>query len=177
MTKSPILPSEGSQRGGRLNEQPLQHHMGVKYGCCIKRGQGVRQYVMHPYNKLSVCGHDEMREREKGTVMAFWDDRDMQGSVRREVECYRKSLVKSIPTAAVFIHSLPSLPSAFQKKMAFKQFDRSQRDFQLFRQTLEFDFVPFNLTLVQKIAHCHLERIFGGWFFFFAGGKSWWDFT
>lgn len=71
MTKSPILPSEGSQRGGRLNEQPLQHHMGVKYGCCIKRGQGVRQYVMHPYNKLSVCGHDEMREREKGTVMAF----------------------------------------------------------------------------------------------------------
>ncbi|KAI2658313.1 Serine/threonine-protein kinase LMTK1 [Labeo rohita] len=39
MTKSPILPSEGSLRGGRQNEQPLQHHMGVKYGCCIKRGQ------------------------------------------------------------------------------------------------------------------------------------------
>lgn len=71
MTKSPILPSEGSLRGGRQNEQPLQHHMGVKYGCCIKRGQRVRQYVIHTDNKLSVCGHDEMREREKGTVMAF----------------------------------------------------------------------------------------------------------
>lgn len=72
MTKSPILPSEGSLKGGRQNEQPLQHHMGVKYGCCIKkRGQGARQYVMHTYNKLSVCGHDKMREREKGTVTAF----------------------------------------------------------------------------------------------------------
>lgn len=52
------------------------------------------------------------------------------------------------------------------RKMPFKRFDRSQRDFELFRQALEFVFLPFNLTLVQKIAHCLLERIFGGWFFF-----------
>lgn len=145
--------------GGRQNERPLQHHMGVKYGCCIKREQGVRQYVMHPYNKLSVCLLDEMRERVKGTVMAFWDDRDIQGSVRRDTEHHWSNLSllrqsSSIPCLLWLLHF---------RKMFFKQFDRSRRE--LLRQTLEFDFVPFIITLAQKIAHCFLERIFGGWFF------------
>lgn len=61
--------------------------------------------------------------------------------------------------------SNPSLlrqSSAFQKKMPFKQSDSSREDFELFRPSLEIDFVPFNITLAQKIAHCFLERIFGG---------------
>lgn len=74
----------------------------------------MRQYVIHIDNKLSVCGHDEVREREKATVMAFRDDRDMQGFVRREAEWNRKSLIKSVPTVAVF---------CFSENMPFKKSD------------------------------------------------------
>ncbi len=77
----------------------------------------------------------------------------MQGSVRREVEWYRKSFVKCVPTAAVF---------CFSENMPFKQSDSLREDSELFRQSLEIDFEPFNITLAQKIAHCFLERMFGG---------------
>lgn len=91
VTKSPILPSEGFLWGGRAWTASASPH-GRKIWPSHKKGTRMRHYVIITYNELSVCHHDEIRERQKGTVMAFWDDRDTQGSVRQGLEWYRKSL-------------------------------------------------------------------------------------
>ncbi|ROI81962.1 Serine/threonine-protein kinase LMTK1 [Anabarilius grahami] len=63
MTKSPILPSEGSQRGGRLNEQPLQHHMGVLLGE-VHSGLSSTQAVVKEL-KASASVQDQMHFLEE----------------------------------------------------------------------------------------------------------------